>query len=335
MLAIHNSQAGFHARWVAYCEKQGIPFKRVDCYANDLIAQLVGCTALMWHHSHGNPKDILIAKQILFALEHTGFQVFPDFRTAWHFDDKVAQKYLLERLGAPLVPSYVFFNQKEAFHWANGTTFPKVWKLRGGAGSANVQLVRDKAAAIRKIKRAFGRGFPAYDSWGSLRERWRRFRQGQAGAVEVLKGLGRLVYPPVYSRIAGRERGYVYFQDFIPGNPYDIRVVVIGNRAFAIKRLVRPNDFRASGGGAILYEKNHFDLPTIKLAFDIAFKLKSQCVAFDFVYHSGRPLVVEISYGFSHTAYDKCTGYWDEHLIWHEDKVYPQEWMIEEVIKKI
>jgi len=25
-LAIHHSNAGFHPRWVAYCEEQGIPF---------------------------------------------------------------------------------------------------------------------------------------------------------------------------------------------------------------------------------------------------------------------------------------------------------------------
>lgn len=111
-IAIHYSEKGFHPRWVNYCEKNNIPYKRVDCYANDLIHQLQDCHALLWHHSHMNPKDVLIAKEILFALQHTGFRVFPNFYTNWHYDDKAAQKYLLEALGAPLVPSYVFFNKK-------------------------------------------------------------------------------------------------------------------------------------------------------------------------------------------------------------------------------
>ena len=95
----------------------------------------------------------------------------------------------------------------------------------------------------------------------------------------MVKGIIRLGYTTEFSRISGKERGYVYFQDFIPDNDHDIRVVVIGDKAFAIKRMVRENDFRASGSGSILYEKHHFDESIIKLSFDLAEKLKTQCVA--------------------------------------------------------
>ena len=64
-LAIHHSNAGFHPRWVAYCEEQGIPFKRVDCHASDIIQQLSDCNGLLWHHSQMNPRDLLVAKAIL------------------------------------------------------------------------------------------------------------------------------------------------------------------------------------------------------------------------------------------------------------------------------
>ena len=70
--------------------------------------------------------------------------VFPNFNTAWHFDDKVGQKYLLEAIDAPLVPSYVFYSKEMALKWLEQTQFPKVFKLRGGAGSANVKLVQDE-----------------------------------------------------------------------------------------------------------------------------------------------------------------------------------------------
>ena len=118
MIAIHNSKRGFHPRWVAYCKEKSIPYKLVNCYANDLINQLKDCKALMWHFHHGSHKDNIIAKQILFALEHSGFLVFPNHKTAWHFDDKVAQKYLFEAIDASMVPSYAFFNKQEALAWA-------------------------------------------------------------------------------------------------------------------------------------------------------------------------------------------------------------------------
>ena len=108
MLAIHDSRSGFHPHWIEYCRKNGIPHKVVDCYASNIVEQLEDCRALLWHHSHSDPRDIRIARQILFALEHAGLTVFPDFRTAWHFDDKVGQKYLFEALDIPRLPTYVF-----------------------------------------------------------------------------------------------------------------------------------------------------------------------------------------------------------------------------------
>ena len=81
-----------------------------------------------------------------------------------------------------------------------------------------------------------------------------------------------------------REKGYVYFQEFIPRNEYDVRVIVVNQKAFAIKRLVRTNDFRASGSGEILYGKENFDKNTIYTAITLADKLKTQCCAFDFVF---------------------------------------------------
>jgi predicted ATP-grasp superfamily ATP-dependent carboligase len=127
----------------------------------------------------------------------------------------------------------------------------------------------------------------------------------------------------------------VYFQKFIPGNDHDIRVIVIGDKAFAIKRMVRENDFRASGSGNVLYEKENFDNDTVRLSFEMAEKLQTQCVTFDFVYQENKPFVVEISYAFLKEGYDPCTGYWDKNMDWHEGKFNPYGWMIEDIIKKV
>src|SRR5690625_5782760 len=146
-IAIHHRPGSFSDRWIEYCDQEKISYKIVNCYENDIIEQVADCDVLMWHHHHGHFKDVLAARKILFALEHAGIKVFPDFHTGWHFDDKVAQKYLLEAIGAPMVPSYVFYDQKEALSWARSTQYPKVFKLKGGAGSANVKLVNSRKQA--------------------------------------------------------------------------------------------------------------------------------------------------------------------------------------------
>ena len=333
-IAIHNSDSGFHPRWVEWCKQNHIPFKRVDCLSNNLIEQLKDCDALMWHHSQNNPAHLIIAKQILFSLQQAGKKVFPDFNTGWHFDDKAGQKYLLEAINAPLVPSNVFYSKKEALEWAKSTTYPKVFKLRGGAGSANVKLAKDSHQAVKLIHRAFGRGFSNYDGLGGLKELLRKWRLGKTDIKDVLKGFYRFLFPPEFSKVAGREKGYVYFQDFIPNNDYDIRVIIIGDKAFAIKRMVRENDFRASGSGNIFYDKNLFDDNTIRLAFEIHTLLKSQCTAMDFVYLNNEPKLVEISYGFDPKGYEACPGFWDKNLNWHQGEFDPYGWMVEEILKE-
>ena len=328
-IGIHNPTHSFGQRWQLYCESNNIPYKIVDCYRSDIIQQLDDCCGLMYHFHQGSPKDILFAKQLMYSLETAGKKVFPDFHTMWHFDDKVGQKYLLEAIGAPLVPSWVFYDKVQAFDWLAKTEFPVVFKLRNGAGSGNVRLVKNKLQAERLVRKGFGRGFSQYSAWDNLQERWRKFRLGKTTFFDVIKGAIRLVWQPTFSRVAGREIGYVYFQKFIPGNDSDIRIIVIGDKAFAIKRMVRSNDFRASGSGNILYEKEHFDEATVKLSFELAHKLKTQCVAFDFVFQDGEPLVVEISYGFSPEGYDPCPGYRDSDLVWHEGMFDPYGWMVD------
>lgn len=334
-IAIHNRKGSFAERWIDYCKKNEIPYKIVDCYRSDIIDQLKDCDALMWHHHHAHFKDVLTAKRILFALEHAGIKVFPDFKTAWHFDDKVAQKYLLEAIDAPLVPSYVFYDKKEAIDWVNATSFPKVFKLKGGAGAANVKLVKSKADALKLINKAFGKGFPPFDRWGHFKERLAKYKSGKDNLLGVMKGFGRLFMSTDFAKQQANEKGYVYFQDFVPDNTFDIRVIVIGDKAFALKRLTRENDFRASGSGNIVYDKEQIPMECVKIAFEVNQKIQSQSIAYDFVFDKeNKPLIVEFCYGYAIKAYDACPGYWDKELGWHEGQFNPQEWMVEEFFKE-
>ena len=336
MIAIHNNKSKdlFHYRWIDYCEKNNISYKLVTCYDNDIIQQLLGCSCLMWHYHQASTTDIVMAKSLLFSLEQSGFKVFPDFNTAWHFDDKVAQKYLLEALAIDLVPTWVFYNKKTAYQWIETTSFPKVFKLKGGAGSQNVQLVKTKDQAKSLANKAFTKGFPAYDAWGSINERYRKWRLGKTSFFDVLKGFARLFNPPRYAKVMGNEMDYLYFQEFIANNDSDIRIVVIDGKAFGIKRMNRENDFRASGSGFILYDKQSIDERFVKEAFEINKKLNAQCIAYDFVLDkNNKPLLIEISYGFANGGYDACVGYWDEHMNWHEGTFNPYGWMVELMIK--
>jgi len=332
---VKNSNNGFAKRWIDYCNEQRISYKIVNCYDSDIIKQLYDCDAFIWHHHHGDCRDVLFAKQLLYSIESSGIKVFPNFNTCWHFDDKVGQKYLLEANDIPTVPSYVFYSKREAFNWLNTTKYPIVFKLRRGAGSSNVRLIRDKSDAKKIVRKAFSKGFSQFDRIENFKESIRIYKERKSALLHIFKGFARLFIGTYFSKMSSPEKGYVYFQEFIPNNTFDIRIIVIGNKAFGIKRLNRKNDFRASGSGSIIYSKNEIPEICVKIAFDSNRKLNSQCIAFDFIFNNGIPLIVEISYGFSAIGYDPCEGYWDESLIWHQGKFNPYGWMVDNLIRDI
>jgi hypothetical protein len=108
----------------------------------------------------------------------------------------------------------------------------------------------------------------------------------------------------------GLQHGYVYLQEFLPGNDYDTRVTVIGHRGFAFRRLNREGDFRASGSGRIIWTPAEIDPRMVRLGFRVARQLGTQSVAIDGLLKHGEPVVGEISYTYASWAIRDCPGHW-------------------------
>lgn len=335
-IAIHNHAGSFSDRWIPYCEQNNIAYKIVNCYDSDIIEQIRDCDGLMWHWSQEDYRAQNFARQFIISVEKMGIKVFPNSDNCWHFDDKVGQKYLLEAIDAPIVPSFVFYDKNKAIDWINRTSFPKVFKLRGGAGSINVKLVKNKRQAIKLIRRSFGRGFAFSSRFDGFKDRfWHLKRDKNLNAfIFVLKGFLRLIIARKGSKLLPRQKGYVYFQEFIPNNKFDDRVVIIGNRALSFRRSVRKNDFRASGSGIFNLDPKVANLEAIRIAFKTSRQMNVESLAFDFIYDfSNNPLIVEMSYAFPMKGEtNRCEGYWDDNLNWHNDSVNPQRYIIEDFI---
>jgi glutathione synthase/RimK-type ligase-like ATP-grasp enzyme len=337
ILGIHAARGSYSDRWIEYCAQRAIPFRVVDCLGTDAVADCRGLTAVLWHWSHGKPRDQVVARQVLFALQHAGIPTLPDAPTFWHYDDKVAQKYLLEAIDAPLVPSYVFTDRAEALAWARATGYPKVFKLRCGAGSGNVRLVNSRAEAEALCHQAFARGFAASPGvFNDIGPRLRRVSSPSAALAMLKRVRKTLAETGERRKFLPLQIGYVYFQDFIADNSYDTRITVIGNRAFGFRRANRPGDFRASGSGHLVYEPDAIDRQAIRTAFEVSARLRCQSLAYDFLHgDDGRPLISEISYCYLGAAVHACSGHWDPDLRWHEGQVWPQDAMLEDLLLSV
>lgn len=336
-VAIHRREGSFSDRWIAYCEQQGIPYKVVNCLDSDIINQVSSLHALLWHWVQDIPREQLMAHDVIMAVEAMGVKVFPSTATCWHFDNKIAQKYLLEAIGAPLVPTYVFYDLKQALRWIDRASFPKVHKLRKGAGSSNVRLVHSAAEARVLAERAFSSGFSPVPHYGQDALKRYRAAKSRGDLLNVVRRIPQVLATIQNNRrMMGNEKGYVYFQDFMPGNDFDTRVTIIGDRAFAFTRNVRPGDFRASGSGDVVYDNGRINRKCVEIAFDVTRKLRSQSMAFDFVLAEDKqPVILEVSYCYKPDAVHCCSGYWDSKLHWQEGAMWPQDAILIDLLNDI
>jgi glutathione synthase/RimK-type ligase-like ATP-grasp enzyme len=331
-IAIHHREAGFTERWIAYCQQNAIAYLLVDCFKNDILElfKKEKITHLMWHLNHASSKDLMVYPYVMNAADRMGIKTFPNFNTRWHFDDKVAQKYLFESMDAPLVPSYVFYEEADALRFLKSANLPLVAKLKRGAGSTNVKLIKSKQEGAEYIRKLFSEGIVSTaTALGNLDQKIRIAKQIKDPVKLAKKTIGFLKKNKRERTLANAEKGYAYFQEFMPNNDFDTRIIVVGDIAFGIRRFAKENDFRASGSGKLDYDTSKIDVETIKIAFETLEKIGGQCLAFDFVFDAdGKPKIVEVCFGFSMKSYDACPGYWKRDMEFVEGRFNPQEIMI-------
>lgn len=324
--------------WIQYCQKNDVPFEVVDCYQPDIIDKLRHFDCLLWHIGNYVLQDMMVGRSVLFAANMMGLKVFPDYNTAWHFDDKIAETYLLQTADAPIPNSWMFYLLEDCIYWLeNKAKYPLIGKLRCGSGSNNVKLLRTRKDAIIYAKHMFNEGYKTYPSvlfktksqflssksWEDIKSRGKRI-------PEFLHTLSR-------AKMFPKERGYVYFQEYIPNDGYDLKVVVIGDKLSFIGRNIRKNDFRASGGGDLFFNKSLIAQNIISSAFSTSDKLGFQCMGYDYVVDkvNGDGKIIEISFGFSHIALLQAGGYFERSGIWHNEPLDAPTEVIKSIIQLV
>lgn len=332
-IAIHDQPGGPSDVWIAWCEEQRVPYRRVDCFSDQIIEQLLDCDGLIWWWG-GNATRFAV--QLTRALEVSGKLVFPGSASCWHFDDKIGQKYLFEAAGLPLARTHVFYDREKALSWSAKTDYPKVFKLRSGAWSENVWLVKSPRQAARFIERAFGRGFTATRRWGRLMAKLRRLRYARTpGALRLIrKGVMRRIMPAAQEKIYLEDRGYAYFQEIVPGTSHSFLVLVSEARAYAVRSTVRTGDFRASGSGLIEFGHPRIvPKECIGCAFEAAKALGASFLALEMLVGDEGIFIIETDPFFY--MKDAFPGFWDSRLQWHEGSTIPAHAIIHEFLRDL
>lgn len=335
-LAIHHREKSFSTPWIDYCKKENIDYLLVNSYANDILEVIRDneITHFMWHFSHESSKDLMLYPNVFNSLELMGIKTFPNFNSRWHFENKVAQKYLFESINAPMPKNYVFYDENEAIRFLEKYDFPIVAKLKRGAHSINVKLIDNKEEGVKYVKKLFSEGIQSTEKpLSNLKYKIRVAKRLKNIKQLVIKIIGFLKKNKKERLLNSPEKGYAYFQEFMPKNDSDTRVVVVNDRAFGFRRLNRENDFRASGSGK--FDFKEMDLKFVSLAFELHKKIGAQCLSFDFVYNKNRePVVIEVGYEFGLPPNYNFEGSWDEKLNFFSEKLNFHHYILENFIKE-
>jgi len=187
-----------------------------------------------------------------FDMQESGLRMVQDAWNVAYYDDKVGQ---LERLRAWLPSTWLFRSRREALEFVKGCQYPLVSKAAVGASSVNVRILRNAREGVKHVMDVFGRGV--------------RVAHCAAGAHSA-------------------QKGYVYFQSFIP-HTETWRVNILGGGRAVFRRFnSRDRPVAQTGNVAPVMEMTHEVESVLEFADEIAAALGTGWCAFDILRYADR-----------------------------------------------
>jgi len=189
---------------------------------------------------------------------HMGIACYPGFDAMLFYEDKILEAHLSTVYDLPFVPTFVSNDYQDTVDFIANAELPLVSKIVPGAGSVGVELMRTRGECLKVARRAFS-------------------STGRASHVPYM-----------------RQKDYVYFQQFIENDGYDLRVIVVENMVFGYYRKVLANDFRASGMNEV--EKRELPPEAMRIALKAYGVFRMPMLVVDMLRDSdGKFWVIEMS----------------------------------------
>ncbi|MBN2046662.1 MAG: hypothetical protein JW750_02365 [Anaerolineaceae bacterium] len=240
---------GGDPRWTKYCRLlnyNDFPYGIFSIHSHDWIEKAEKFDIIAGVRSSEMYDLSEIREKFYFLEKYMGKSVFPAFEHSLLYENKLLEGYLAEKFDFPMAPTFISHDLKDALDHIDALHYPLVSKMNPTSGSIGVELVRTPAHARNICLRAFSMNG----------------RKTQ------------LLYR--------RQKNYVYFQEFIPNDGYDIRVIIIGSFALGYYRKTLKGDFRASGMNQV--EKRALPEKAILNARELYKVIKSPMLVVDMVH---------------------------------------------------
>lgn len=227
-------------------------------------------------HMHHHPQVRLFHKRAMATMAlNPDLKLIPEYRSSVLYDDKLEQARQLSKW---LPRTRVFYSKAPAWEWLEKfAKYPFISKASEGSSSNNVRIINNIDEAREEIRLAFS-------SFG-------------------IKCHYNLI-----------QRGYLLWQDFIPDNLFDVRIVAIGNQRMMMARENRSDRPMASGSGRMrviktLDEKADKDILNALTKAELFFtKEQFKWCGIDMVHDKAKDawFIIEVTVGWTMHSYAEC-----------------------------
>lgn len=222
---------GSSPRWTKYrrfLETNAFPFGIYDLHSSAWFSKAQEYDVVVGIDScEASHLDEIRRKHYVLEMKMQK-RCYPGYHDVVLYEDKILEAYMSEVYGLPFVKTYIFNSKEEALGAVDTLAYPLVSKVVPCSSSVGVELVTTPSRCQTIIRRAFS-------------------------------PRGRRTHIPYAA-----QKDYVYFQEYVPNDGYDIRIIVVGNKVFGYYRKVPEGDFRASGMGVV--EKRELPAEAIQIA---------------------------------------------------------------------
>lgn len=307
MIDDYVSASASWLRYERFCISNSIEYEFYDVFRSDWIANAKRFDIILWSTS-STPSIQYIAESKIYILEKVMQKFcFPSFDEVWQYEDKIRSNFLYQCLDIQTIPTLITNSKSEALVMLRKIHYPIITKTKIGSSSSGVQQIRSKRSAIKRVGKIF--------SYKGLKTQYRDQNQ----------------------------KDYFYIQKFVKNSGFDLRVIIVGNRAFGYYRYPNNGDFRASGSGIV--EKKALPKDALLLAIEVRNKLGSRQLGVDMLYSEddNKYLVIETSlFNQIDTPeqlfIDGKPGYYDisdpEKIVFVEGRFWVQELLLSDLISQ-
>lgn len=215
--------------------KQG--YKVLQMTYNDVLNHLSGKQLDGYHVVYTSSENIEYKEYIKDIIYEVGKSntLIPRYEFLMCHEDKVYQEIMKKSYGIKSLDVKIYAAMKDLYKDIDQIEYPIVIKKCTGAGSISVYMAKERDE-LEKIAKKITKGRDYYEYY--LKAVYKRIK-GKLNEhyFEDEKYFGRLI-----------------LQQYVPNLECDWKVLVFGDKFYALRRQVRKNDFRASGSGRFAFE---------------------------------------------------------------------------------